>query len=327
MLKFRTDTSLVDNKEIAYTYVVDKDGAGDFESIQAAVDAAREGDYIFIKPGVYRERVEVRTNNLTIVGASKDRTIIDERYYAKKIMDDGIKRGTFRTYTVLINADNVTVMNLTISNSAGYGKEVGQAIALYAEGRDLIFKKVRLIGCQDTLFTGPLPFKENEKGGFRGPTEHAPREEMKQYYEECYIEGEVDFIFGSACAYFRNCVLYALERNEKKNAFYTAPSTYEFMKVGYVFDHCTFTGNASKGSCYISRPWRIYAKTVLLDCVLSDCINEQGYDDWDKLESHESCYYAEYNSSGAGANKDKRLDYVKFLSAEEADAFRISLDN
>ena len=109
---------------------------------------------------------------------------------AKEILEDGKKRGTFRTYTFFVDADDVTLKGLTIENHAGPGTQVGQAIALYADGDRLVVDSCRLLGWQDTLFTAPLPPVEIEKDGFIGPKQSAPRRENRQYYKDCYIEGE-----------------------------------------------------------------------------------------------------------------------------------------
>lgn len=298
---------------------VSKDSTGDFTSVQAAIDSIKTTpETIFIKNGIYKERVEITKDNITIIGESCDETVITYDYYAFMPMEDGTKRGTFRSYTFLINADNFSAYNLTFQNTAGFGKQVGQAIAVYAEGDRITFKNCRITGHQDTLFTGPLPLKENQPGGFVGPTEFAPRVPGRQLYEDCYISGEVDFIFGSATAYFKNCTLFALNRNLPINSYYTAPSTYENQKYGYVFESCCFTGNCPDRSVMLSRPWRIYAKAVFLNCNMERQITEIGYHDWNKPESHETCYYAEYNCDGEGYMPDMRPDYIHQLSAEEA---------
>lgn len=130
--------------------------------------------------------------------------------YGYEIMPDGIKRGTFRSYTFFVHAADVTLRNLTIENTAGDSKTHGQAIALYAECDRFIAESCRILGHQDTLFTGPLPPEEYEPGGFRGPTESAPRINGRQYYHNCYICGDIDFIFGSATAYFEGCTIASL---------------------------------------------------------------------------------------------------------------------
>lgn len=299
---------------------VAKDNSGDFNSIQQAVDSIPAGtpETIYIKKGIYKERVEVRKNNISFVGESTDDTIITESYYARMIMPDGSKRGTFRSYTFFVYADNFTASNLTFENAAGFGDEFGQAIAVYAEGDNITFRNCKILGHQDTLFTGPLPMKEKQPGGFTGPTIDGIRRVVHQLYEDCYIAGEIDFIFGSATAYFKNCTLFALNRNQEINAFYTVPSTYEGQAFGYVFESCTFTGNCPPKSVALSRPWRIHAKTVLLNCSYSDQIIDEGFTDWNKPESHETVYYAEYNGHGEGFKPEKRAAYVHQLNESEA---------
>ena len=306
---------------------VAKDNSGDFNSIQQAVDSIPAGtpETIYIKKGIYKERVEVRKNNISFVGESTDDTIITESYYARMIMPDGSKRGTFRSYTFFVYADNFTASNLTFENAAGFGDEFGQAIAVYAEGDNITFRNCKILGHQDTLFTGPLPMKEKQPGGFTGPTIDGIRRVVHQLYEDCYIAGEIDFIFGSATAYFKNCTLFALNRNQELNAYYTAPSTYEGQAFGYVFESCTFTGNCPPKSVALSRPWRIHAKTVLLNCNYSDQIIDEGFTDWNKPESHETVYYAEYNGHGEGFKPEKRAAYVHQLN--ESEAARYTLEN
>lgn len=301
---------------------VAKDSTGDFTSIQAAVDSIKSTpEIIYIKNGIYNERVEIKLDNVTLKGESAKDTIITNNYYARMIMDDGIKRGTFRSYTFFVNANHFRASDITFENSSGFGLDVGQAVAVYAEGDDIHFKNCRMLGHQDTLFTGPLPLKEKEPGGFTGPTEFAKRIPGRQLYEDCYICGEIDFIFGSATAYFKNCELYALNRNQKINSYYTAPSTYSNQKYGYVFDHCRLTGNCPDRTVMLSRPWRIYAKAVFLNCEMSGQITETGFSDWNKEESHDTCYYAEYNCYGEGYVPQKRPPYVHQLTEAEAEEY------
>lgn len=299
------------------------DGTGDYDSIQAAVDMVQnpEGETIFIKNGTYNERVDIRKNNITLIGESMDDTIITYGLYANMIMEDGVKRGTFRTSTFTVIADDFKAFNITFENSSGFGTKVGQALAVYAEGDRLVFKNCRMLGHQDTLFTGPLPMKEKEPGGFRGPTEFAERVPGHQLYEDCYIEGEIDFIFGSAIAYFKNCELYALNRNMEINAYYTAPSTYENQNFGYVFESCKLTGNCPDKTVYLSRPWRIYAKAVFIRCEMSSQITDEGFHDWNKPESHETTFYAEYDCTDAGCAPDKRASFAHQLKCEEAEQY------
>lgn len=198
-----------------------------FSSIQSAVDAANAaykeairrggswaGETIRISKGIYHERVTITTPGLTLCGEGAKETIISYGLYGFMPSPDIGKLGTFRSYTMLIDADRVTLRDLSIENSAGAGPGIGQAIALYADGDELCFDHIALLGWQDTLFTGPLPPKEIEKNGFIGPKQFAPRRNGRQYYRDCHIEGDIDFIFGSATAFFDHCTI--LQKDRRK---------------------------------------------------------------------------------------------------------------
>lgn len=302
--------------------IVAKDGSGQFDSIQEAIDSIQMlPETIHIKEGIYHERVEIRCPFLTLEGEGSDKTIIEHNYYAMMPYTEQEKRGTFRSYTMLIIADHFTAKNLTVANTAGSGKEISQAIAVYNEGDFNQFLDCRILGHQDTLFTGPLPLEPARPGGFTGPTEFAKRVAGHQLYQNCYIEGDVDFIFGSAFAYFDHCTIHSTDRDGDVKGYVTAASTYKDNEYGYVFHQCRFTGDCPPKSVYLGRPWRIYAKTVLIECELGAHIKEEGFFDWGKPESHETVLYAEYNCSGPGYTPNLRADYVKQLSKEEAQKY------
>lgn len=301
--------------------IVAQDGSGAFDSIQEAIDSIQMlPETIFVKKGTYHERLEIRSPFLTIEGEDVENTIIEYDFYANMMIGEE-KRGTFRSYTVLINTDHFTCKNMTIANTSGFGTEVGQAIAVYAEGDKIAFENCRLLGHQDTLFTGPLPREAASPGGFTGPTEHAVRRIGRQLYKDCYIEGEVDFIFGSGIAYFENCELHSLNRNMEVNGYVTAASSYAEQKYGYVFHKCRFTSNCPDNTVYLGRPWRSHAKTILLECELGPHIKKEGFHDWNKPDSHETVDYAEYKCSGAGYTPNERASFVRQLTDSEAEEF------
>lgn len=308
------------------TFTVSRTGQADFTSIQAAIDALPEtGGTVRIAPGIYQERVEIRKPHVTLLGEDARTTRITAKYYARMKMDDGTKRGTFRSYTVLVFTHDLHAENITFENAAGLGADVGQAIALYAEGDKLSFKNCQILGAQDTLFTGPLPPKEIEKGGFTGPTEDAPRTLSRQLYENCFIAGEIDFIFGSARAYFKDCTLFAINAHKDPDAYYSAPSTYENDPYGYVFDHCTFTGDCAPGTAYLARPWRDYAKCAYLHCTMDAAVNTFGFNDWNKPQTHETAHFVQYDCTGAGAGSPKtRPEYVHFIDEKEASKYAMA---
>lgn len=316
---------------ITFTVSKSKSGVNSFSTLSEAI-ARIPGDTdepvtIFLSSGVYREKTAIERPYVTLIGEDKNTTVIAFDDCATQLMPDGKKRGTFRSYTMLLNSHDITLSNLTIRNEAFPRSKAGQALALYADGDRLIIKDCRLLSYQDTLFTGPLPPAPLSPGGFTGPKEFDERIVGRQYYQNCYICGDIDFIFGSATAYFENCEIASVyseelspdrDGNAPVYGYVTAASTPEGYPYGYVFDKCRFTGTCPDRSVYLGRPWRNFAKTVLIDCHLGSHIREEGFHDWNKKEAQETLFYAEYQSTGKGAAPSKRAPFVKQLSKEEA---------
>lgn len=302
-----------------------QDGSGDFTTITAALSSLpsnHEGETVFyIHNGIYKEQLCITTPYLTLLGESREGTILTHGFYAKMLMPDGMKRGTFRSYSCLVDTHDFTAKNLTFENNSGEGTQVGQAIAAYVDGDRIIFDNCRFLGNQDTLFTGPLPPKEIEPNGFLGPKQHSPRINGRHYYNNCYIEGTIDFIFGSATAYFEACEFYSKDIGQPINSYVTAASTPEGQPYGYVMKNCLFTGNCPPHSAYLGRPWREYAKTVLIDCFIDAHICEEGWHDWGKEAAHTTTFYAEYGSTGPGANLCKRPDWITRLAQEQLESY------
>lgn len=300
---------------------VSQDGTAEYRTIKEALEKASfykgEKVAIEISEGVYREKLEIKQSDLTICGIGKVRIEYDD--YGYFIMPDGEKRGTFRTQTVFLDADRVIMKNITIANTAGYGAAIGQAIALYADGTNLYFENCRFLGHQDTLFLAPLPEKEYEKNGFRGPKQFAPRIHGTQYYYHCYIEGTVDFIFGGATAYFEECHIHAL--NDKSVCYITAASTQEGYSYGFVFEKCRFTGNTKERNVYLGRPWRNHARTAVLHSDLGEQIAPEGWNDWGKQDAWNTILYEECGNTGKGAEGNRAV-YSRCITEEEAKAYQ-----
>lgn len=278
-----------------------------------------------LEAGVYEEKIELRRPYTMLKGAGADKTVIRWHDAAFTILEDGMKRGTFRSYTMLVDAAQVTIANLTIENTAGKPRETsGQCVALYADGDGFLCSNVTLRSHQDTLFTAPLPPKEVEKNGFLGPKQFAPRTPQRHIYTNCRIYGDVDFIYGGAAAWFEGCEIIFDDGRDAQNGgeagYCTAASTPEGQKYGYVFSHCRFLSTGDEEGCVLlGRPWREFAKTVLLSCYLGKHIAPCGWGDWGKPAFHEHGYYAEYGSTGPGA-AGQRVPYVHLLTEEEAAA-------
>ena len=325
----------------------DSDNPNVFSSINDAINSIPKDNQtpvvIVISPGIYREKVTIDRSFLSIEGSGESNkdTVITYDDYANFIMEDGAKRGTFRSYTAFIDANDVTLKNLTIENASGDSVTHGQAIALYADGDRLVIDSCNIIGHQDTLFTGPLPLKEAVKDGFIGPKQFAPRIHGRHYYKDCYICGDVDFIFGGATAYFENCTIESLRRfsentegkaeknpvtNSSKNevsetkiqGYVTAASTPEEEKYGYVFSECKIISKeCPQGSVYLGRPWRNYAKTVFINCDLDDHIRPELFHDWNKADARDTIFYGIY-ADDIKKEFSERAEFVHKLTKEQA---------
>lgn len=301
--------------------IVSHDEAGDFKTIQEAINSLPQDNItpvtILVKPGVYKEKLHLEVPFVTLKGEDAKATILTYDDYADKLHEDGKKYGTFRSYSFFIGSHDIHIENLTIENSSGFGDEVGQAIAVYADGDKISFKNCRLLGHQDTLFTGPLPPTPIQPGSFIGPRENAERIIGRQYYENCYIEGEIDFIFGSATAFFYNCEIFSLNRNQEVNGYVTAPSTDEGEAYGYVFKNCKLTSDCEKHTVYLGRPWRNFAKAVFIHCEIGEHIKEEGWHNWNKKDAEEQSFFAEAENTGASAALDKRAHFSHVIKTSD----------
>ena len=184
------------------------------QSLQTVIDALPADDQpvtIHLAPGVYEEKIALRRPHTRIEGESAETTRITWHDGAAEILPDGKKRGTFRTATLLVNARDCALRNVTVENSAYPREQVGQALALYVDGDGFCCEDCTLKSCQDTLFTAPLPPREIQKDGFIGPTQFLPRIPQRQVYRHCRIEGDIDFIFGGAAAWFEDCDIVSID--------------------------------------------------------------------------------------------------------------------
>lgn len=247
-------------------------------------------------------QIHISESNLLI-----ENQIFSGDHFATELHPDGTKRGTFRTYSVLVDGNNITFRDCIFENTAGRGRDVGQALALYLDGDGIVLENCTLRGHQDTLFLAPLPEKEIIPGGFLGPKQFAERKNRTFYFKNCRIEGGVDFIFGGATAFFENCEFVSVEPG-----FVFAPSTPQDAERGFVATNCRFTSSPDvpAGSCFIARPWRNHAAVELINCYLGEHINPAGFDDWGKTEAHTTVRFSEKNSHGPSAN-GCRPAYVK----------------
>ncbi len=329
--------------------IVALDGSGQFQSIQAAVDCIPDNNEtrvnIHVKKGVYHEKVFIDKPFVSLLGEDADNTVVEYGDYALMKGPDGQAIRTFWTYTLFAGGRDFKAENLTIVNSAGKGDVVGQAVTAYVDGDRAQFVNCRLIGNQDTLFTGPLPPYPLTVKTFGGPRDGHPRLKSRQYYKNCYIRGDIDFIFGSATAVFDACEVFSNRLKPGQESYITAPSTPEAEKYGYVFVNCRLTGDAEPKSVYLGRPWRNFGKAAFINCRMGPHIREEGWHNWDKPESEKTTEFAEYNSTGPGGEAARdgcscressaggrvsrgnvtggRVSWAKQLTPEEAELYGI----
>ena len=294
------------------TIVVARDGTGEFRTISEAIEVCRAFmDYhkvIYIKKGTYKEKLIVPQwlQNIELCGEDRDQTVITYDDHANLAISSwplaisplGQQQtanrnkpiiGTFRTYTVRIDANAITFKNITIENNAA---KLGQAVALHTQGDRLVFLNCRFLGNQDTVYTG-MP-------------------NTRLYFKDCYIEGTTDFIFGPSTAWFEGCIIHC-----KINSYITAASTPQDVPFGYVFNNCTITTAPEATKVYLGRPWRDYGYTLFMNCQLPKEIRPEGWHHWEK-QREQTARYLEYNNRGMGAVTTQRVAWSRQLTKREA---------
>ena len=285
-------------KAADYNFVVAQDGSGDFTTVQAAINAVP--DYrkagptrIYIKKGIYKEKIVIAESKQNVQLIGEDGAVLTYDDYAQKPNIFGEGKGTSGSGSVYIFGPDFMAENITFENTSG---PVGQAVACHVAGDRAVFRRCRFLGFQDTLYT----FGEN----------------TREYYEDCYIEGTVDFIFGKATAVFNRCEL----RSKRTGGFLTAPATPQGCNYGYVFYDCKLTADegVEAGSVWLSRPWRPYGKTVFIRCEMGQHIRPEGWNNWGKTDNERTAYYAEYQCYGKGADTSRRVAWSHQLKDANA---------
>ena len=286
------------NAGVQDTIVVARDGSGKFRTIQEAVESIRAFmDYtvvVYVKKGVYKEKVVVPSwlKNVVIVGEDPNHTVLTYDDHANIN-----KMGTFRTYTLKIEGNNITIKDLTVENNAA---PLGQAIALHTEGDKLMFIGCRFLGNQDTVYTG--------------------QEWTRLCFSHCYIEGTTDFIFGPSTALFEYCQIHS-----KRDSYITAASTPKDVKYGYVFRNCQLTAAEGVKKVYLGRPWRPYGATIFMFCEMGKHIVPAGWHNWKNPENEKTARYAEFRNTGEGSEARERVSWSHQLTTKEAE--KISIEN
>jgi pectinesterase len=280
--------------------VVAADGSAKYKTVQEAVMAVPAGSadnpvIIRIRPGTYKELIYVQHEKrfFRLVGEDASKTILTYDLNANLPGRDGKPIGTFRTPSTQVDADDFTAENITFENSAG---PVGQALAIRVDGDRVVFRNCRFLGWQDTILLN------------RG----------RQYFENCYIAGHVDFIFGAANAFFERCHIHCL-----RDGYVTAASTPDNQPFGFVFSHCKITGESPEVKTYLGRPWRAYSAVTFLDTEMSEVVRPEGWHNWNFPEREKTVRYAEFGSLGPGAGARARVKWAHQLTRAEAGALTL----
>jgi pectinesterase len=277
--------------------VVAQDGSGTYRTVQAALDAVRLNNRgvttIFIQKGIYKEKLSLpkRKDLVRLVGEDVNATIITYDDYSGRTPDSGVPLGISEAATFRVLANSFTAENITFENTAG---TVGQGPAMWVYGDKATFKNCRFLGFHDTLYTYG----------------HGSR----QLYKGCYIEGTNDFILGSATAWFEDCTLFC----KVGGNVIMAPSTPDSVRYGFVLQHCKILGEVPAGSYFLGRPWKPFAKVVLLNCELGTLISPKGWDHWGQEGNKQDAFFAEYKSTGPGALPKARILWSRQLTPQQA---------
>ena len=285
-------------------FVVAQDGSGDFftltEAVAAVPDFCRDTTRILICEGTYREKIAIPATKRNVVLESRGAVTVTRDDYAAKTGPTGRPLGTSGSSTVYFGGDGWTVRGLTFENSAG---RVGQAVAVQCLGTGLHFIGCRFLGNQDTLYLYGAGNRDGET-----VTENA-----RIRFDDCYVEGTTDFIFGSAAALFRNC-----EIRSTADSYITAASTCRGQACGLIFENCRLTAAEGVARCWLGRPWRDHAQTVFIGCEMGAHILPEGWHDWSKPHAQKIVFYAEYCSEGPGAAPRSRVKWSRQLTEKEA---------
>lgn len=295
-------------KAASYDVIVAQDGSGKYQSIQEAINAAPDGRVtpykIFIKSGTYTGQLIIPPSKtfIELIGEDVATTII--------AYGDG-KAGT---PAVIVNADDGMMMNLTLENTQGRIADGPQSLAIRTNADRLVFFNCRFVSGQDTVLTS--------KGGSRN------------YFKDCYIDGNTDFIYGAAIAVFDNCIIYCRDRIDAlKSSYLTAASTPAGQTYGQVYRNCIIPSNHGITSYTLGRPWQndqrtlpagrkpVENKVVFLNTRMGNAILPVGWSVWNEKTLTNLITNAEYKTQkfdGSPVDVNKRIAWSKQLTDAEA---------
>jgi len=269
-------------------------------SIQRAIDLAPEGAVITIAPGVYREVLSITKAGITLRGVDSNatRTVI--------VFDNsaGTAGGTIKSATVDVRGADFRAENLTFANDFNathpQTSQGSQALAIAVVADRAVFRNVRFLGNQDTVYAS--------KG--------------RQLFTNCYIEGNVDFIFGDGKSVFEDCEIHSTTH---QGGFITAQGKSEAAQDnGFVFWRCRLTAEPGVSHVWLGRPWRPFATVIFLETEMGEHIEPAGWREWHPGETEYlvTVHYSEYRSTGPGAHASERDPHTKHLTEADTAQYR-----
>lgn len=249
--------------------------------LQDILDAVPAGTRVHLAPGIYRQKLMIRTPGLSLIGAGRDETVLIYDDYARKLDAQGREYNTFRTWTLAVCADGVSMRSLSVVNDALDPARKGQEVALSVYGDRFAMADCLLRSTQDTLFLGPLPKDLIERYEGFLPDELRRDRLLSQRFTGCRIEGSVDFIFGCGAAVFDRCELRSVF-DGREGGFVAAPAHALWQREGFLFQSCSFTHEAAvqPGSIFLARPWRDHGLARFENCSYEAHIAAAGFDPW-----------------------------------------------
>ncbi|OAY54065.1 pectinesterase [Manihot esculenta] len=298
------DRKLLQSSIIKANAVVAKDGTGNYRTISEAIKAASGGRFvIYVKAGVYKEKIHTNKDGITLIGDGKYSTVITG--------DDSVAGGSSMpgSATFTITGDGFIARDIGFENTAGPRGE--QALALYIASDHSVLYRCSIAGYQDTLFAQAL----------------------RQFYRECDIYGTIDFIFGNAAAIFQNCyVVLRRPREGAYNVILANGRTDPGQNTGFSLQNCRITASSDFSpvkhnyESYLGRPWKEYSRAVIMESSIDDAIHSRGWIEWPGERSYyKTLYFAEYMNTGPGAGTSKRVNWPGFhvIGAQEAVKFTV----
>ena len=283
------------------------------QSISSALISANPYDTIFLENKTYHEKIKINLKGVKIIGHPKG-SVIEYNDHYNTIDENNFELMTVRTYTVMVAADDVVLTDLTIKNLSVPSQKYGQAVALHVLGDNFTCNNCQMLGAQDTLLCGPIPYDLTIRYKDILPLDELTQRKSHQHYINCYIEGDVDFIFGCGISIFENCHIHSIGKG-----YVSAPSHPQEYKYGFTFINCKITSVPNiKGQVFLSRPWRDYGTATFINCECGEHINGTIFNNWQKSREN-TCRFKIYNC----LDTKNMVSFAKTLSEDELSLYTV----